>query len=55
MMESVKGIVSRDLEGVLMIPIDGWQVCVVLLGGLKFLKCHFPLKFEKIFKLAVLH
>jgi hypothetical protein len=30
-----------------MIPRDGWQVCVVPLGGLKFLKCHFPLKFEK--------
>jgi hypothetical protein len=50
-----KGIVSRDLEGVLMIPIDGWQVCVVPLGGLKFLKCHFPLKFIKFIELAVLH
>jgi hypothetical protein len=25
----LKGIVSRDLEGVLMILIDKWQVCVV--------------------------
>jgi hypothetical protein len=38
-----------------MIPIDGWQVCVVPLGGLKFLKCHFHLKFLKITELAVLH
>jgi hypothetical protein len=41
----LKGIVSRDKEGVLMIPTDGGQVFVVPLGGLKFLKCHFPLKF----------
>jgi hypothetical protein len=38
-----------------MIPIDGWQVFVVPLGDLKFLKCHFPLKFKKIIELAVLH
>jgi hypothetical protein len=37
------------------IPIDGWQVCVVPLVGLKFLKCHFPLKFKKIDELLVLH
>jgi hypothetical protein len=38
-----------------MIPIDGWQVCVVPLGGLKFLKCPFPLKLKKIIDLAELH
>jgi hypothetical protein len=38
-----------------MIPIDGWQVCVVPIGVLKFLKCHFPLKLKKIIELAVLH
>jgi hypothetical protein len=35
------------MKGVLMIPIDGRQVCVVPLIGLKCLKCHFPLQLEK--------
>jgi hypothetical protein len=38
-----------------MISVYGWDVSVVPLEGLKFLKCHFPLKFLTIIELAVLH
>jgi hypothetical protein len=40
-----KGIVSRDYESVLLIPVFGWDVSIEPLEGLKFLKCCFPLNF----------
>jgi hypothetical protein len=45
--KNLKGIVSRDKEGVLLIPVYSWDVCRVSLSGLKFLKCCFPFKFLK--------
>jgi hypothetical protein len=38
-----------------MIPVYRWDVSVVTLEGLKFLKWSFPLKFFKIVECAVLH
>jgi hypothetical protein len=38
-----------------MIPLYRWYVSVVPLEGLKFFKCHFPLKILTIIELAVLH
>jgi hypothetical protein len=38
-----------------MIPVYGWDVSVVPLEGLKFLKCCFALKILTIIELAVLH
>jgi hypothetical protein len=38
-----------------MIPVFGWDVSVVPLEGLKFLKIGFHLKFLKIIEYAVLH
>jgi hypothetical protein len=52
---SLKGTVSRDQEGVLMIPVYGWDISVVPLEVLKIFKCRFPLKFVIIIELAVLH
>jgi hypothetical protein len=38
-----------------MITVYRRDVSEVPLDGLKFLKCHFPLKFLRIIELAVLH
>jgi hypothetical protein len=38
-----------------MIPVYRWDVSVVPLDGLKFLKSGFHLKFLKIIEYAVLH
>jgi hypothetical protein len=38
-----------------MIIMNRWDVSVVPLEGLKFIKCNFPLKFLTIIELAVLH
>jgi hypothetical protein len=51
----LKGIVSRDEEGVLMIPVYRWNACVSSPQTLKFLECCFPFQFLKRSKVAAGH
>jgi hypothetical protein len=50
-----KRIVSRDSEGVLMILMHIWEISVVPLDSLRFLKFRFPSSFSKISEFAVCH